>query len=438
MALPFRDRDDAARQLASALDQYQGSRPVVLAIPGGGVPIGRVIADALDGELDVVLVRKLGAPDRPELAIGAVDEHGLTMLNAYARWAGVDEAYIEDEAKRQLALIRIRRARYGHGGPGQALAARTVIVVDDGLATGSTMIAALKAVRAQAPAHLVCAVPVAARDSLAQVAPYADTVVSLATPSPFKAVGRYYDHFGAVNDAQAIALLSPSDDTATLQRTDVRIPTGDGFIDAQLTSPLHACGLVIVAHGGGISRASPRHDSEAAALNNRGFATLMFDLLTDMEDRDPYARFDVPMLAQRLDAGVQWVRAHGPERDLPSGLLCSGTGAAAAMVVAANRPGHIAAVVSRGGRPDLAGVQRLARVQAPTLLIVGGADDAVLDLNRLARGAMSRATVELSVIPRATHLFEEAGTLATAAALSGDWFARWLDGSAWMSRTASG
>ena len=111
MALPFRDRDDAARQLASALERYKESRPVVLAIPCGGVAIGRVIADALDGELDVILIRKLGAPANPELAIGAVDESGLTMLNEYARWAGVDDDYIQEEAKRQLALIRIRRAR---------------------------------------------------------------------------------------------------------------------------------------------------------------------------------------------------------------------------------------------------------------------------------------------------------------------------------------
>jgi predicted phosphoribosyltransferase/predicted alpha/beta-hydrolase family hydrolase len=408
-----------------------------MAIPRGGVPIGRVVADALDGELDVILVRKLGAPGNPELAIGAVDERGLTMLNEYARWAGVDEAYIQEEAQRQLALIRIRRARYDAGGPGPELGGRTVIVVDDGLATGSTMIAALKAARARGPAHLVCAVPVAARDSLAQVARFADTVVCLATPSPFKAVGRYYIHFGAVTDPEVIALLAPSHATPELPRTAVKIPVADFFLDGDLTSPPHARGLVIFAHGSGSSRASPRNRSVAAELNKRGFATLLFDLLTEVEDRDRNVRFDIPLLAQRLEAGVQWARAHAPERDLPVGLFGASTGAAAAVVVAANRPRDIAAVVSRGGRPDLAGVQRLSRVQAPTLLIVGGDDDAVLDLNRIARGAM-RATVELAVIPHATHLFEEPGALEHAAALAGDWFARWLDGSASMSRSASG
>ena len=437
MAVPFHDRDDAARQLASALACYRGSRPVVLAIPRGGVPIGRVIADALHGELDVTLVRKLGAPGNPELAIGAVDEHGLTMLNEYARWAGVDEAYIQEEAERQLALIRIRRARYDAGVPGPELGGRTVIVVDDGLATGSTMIAALKAARAQGPARVVCAVPVAARDSLAQAARFADAVVCLVTPSPFKAVGLHYSQFGAVSDAQVIALLSPSRATAEPSRTAVKIPLTDLSLDGDLTSPPHARGLVIFAHGSGSSRLSPSNRSVALELNKRGFATLLFDLLTEAEDRDRNVRFDIALLAQRLDAGVQWARAHAPERDLPFGLFGASTGAAAALVIAANRPGDIAAVVSSGGRPDLVGVRRLASVRAPTLLIVGGDVDAVLDLNRIARAAM-RATVELTVIPDATHRFEEPGALEHAASLAGDWFECWLDGSASISRSASG
>jgi predicted phosphoribosyltransferase/dienelactone hydrolase len=421
MALPFRDRDDAARQLASALEPYKASRPVVLAIPCGGVAIGR----------------KLGAPGNPELAIGAVDERGLTMLNEYARWAGVDEAYIQEEAKRQLALIRIRRARYGSGDAGPDLAGRTVIVVDDGLATGSTMIAALKAARAQLPAQLVCALPVAARDSLAHVARFADAVVCLATPSPFRAVSRYYSNFPAVDDAQVVALLAPSQPAAGLSRSAVEIRVADVLLDADLASPAHARGLVILADGSGSSRANSRNRSVATELNARGFVTLILDLLTEREDRDRNAHLDIPLLAQRLQAAVQWARAHADEHALPFGLFGAGTGSAAALVVAADRTGDIAAVVSWSGRPDLAGVQRLARVQAPTLLIAGGADDAVLYLNRIARAAM-RATVELAVIPNATNRIEEPGALEQAASRAGDWFARWLDGSAAMPRSASG
>ena len=210
VSLPFRDRDDAARQLVAALAKYRGSKPVILAIPRGAVPMGRIVADALGGELDVVLVRKLGAPGNPELAIGAVDEQGAVMLGEYAARAGADHAYVQKEARRQLALIRERRASYRPGQPAVTLAGRTVIVIDDGLATGSTMIAALKAVRAQRPGRLVCAVPVAAQDSLAQVAKFADDVVCLATPQPFNSVSLYYLDFNSVTDAQVIDLLAAS------------------------------------------------------------------------------------------------------------------------------------------------------------------------------------------------------------------------------------
>ena len=207
-SLPFHDREDAARQLAVALAHFRGAHPVILAIPRGAVPMGRVVADALDGELDVVLVRKLGAPLDPEFAIGAVDEHGAVTLGEHPGWAGATDGYVQREAQRQLELIRSRRASYRPGRPATALAGRTVIVLDDGLATGATMSAALKYARAQRPQRLVCAVPVAAPDSLAQVATLADEVVCLATPWPFYAVGQHYRQFSGVSDAQVIEALN--------------------------------------------------------------------------------------------------------------------------------------------------------------------------------------------------------------------------------------
>lgn len=206
----FADRIDAAQRLAKALAPYRGHNPLVLAIPRGAVPMGRIIAAALGGELDVVLVRKLRAPFSPEFAVGAIDESGWIYVAPHALAAGADEAYLARERETQLALLRRRRALYTPARAPIDPAARLAIVIDDGLATGATMIAALHAVRAKQPSRLVCAVPVAAPQSLDAVAPYADEVVYLQAPAEFHAVGQFYRSFPQVDDETVIAALAES------------------------------------------------------------------------------------------------------------------------------------------------------------------------------------------------------------------------------------
>ena len=204
----FSNREQAARLLAEKLTAYKGKNPLILAIPRGAVPMAKLIAEALGGEFDVVLVRKLGAPGNPEFAIGAIDETGWAYLGPYAAMAGADSGYIERIKAQELATIRKRRAQYSPLHPPIDPQGRVVIVVDDGLATGSTMLAALHALRSRAPQKLVCAVPVAPPETLEKVGERSDEVVCLHAPENFQAVGQFYADFGQVEDEEVITLLS--------------------------------------------------------------------------------------------------------------------------------------------------------------------------------------------------------------------------------------
>ena len=203
----FRDRTDAAERLAEALAPYRGSHPLVLAIPRGAVPMAALLAQRLAGELDLVLVRKLHAPRAPEFAIGAVDESGWVYLAPHASSVGATPDYVEEQKAEQLQELGRRRALYTPGRPRLDAHGRVVIVVDDGLATGATMIAALHAVRQSQPRKLVCAVPVGAPESVERVRAYADEVVCLDTPRRFTAVSQFYGSFPQLEDDEVIALL---------------------------------------------------------------------------------------------------------------------------------------------------------------------------------------------------------------------------------------
>lgn len=203
----FRNREHAAQLLAGRLAPYRGCNPLVLAVPRGAVPMGRIIADALGGELDVVLVHKLGAPGNPQLAIGSVDETGHIYLGEYVQDLGVSAAYIAAEKERQLAALRRRRAQYTPVRPPLSPTGRVVIVVDDGVATGASMIAALRAVRAKHPAKLIAAMAVAPPETVERLKEEADEVVCLSAPDWFSAVGQFFVDFSQVSDDEVIAAL---------------------------------------------------------------------------------------------------------------------------------------------------------------------------------------------------------------------------------------
>ncbi len=435
--MTFANREDAGRQLASRLEHLRGQPIVVLGLPRGGVPVAAVVASTLAAPLDVIIVRKIGVPFQPELAMGAVGEDGIAVTSpGVTAMAGVTDQELAAVQATEAAEVAARAARYRAGRPRLDLSGKVAVVVDDGIATGATARAACQVARAHGAARVVLAVPVAPPGWQERIGSGADEFACLLEPPNFFAVGQFYDDFAQTSDEEVIACLraavAPRPVPAGKASAGRADPPGDSRevepmagatrLAGSLTMPSGAPGIVLFAHGSGSSRHSPRNRYVAAILAEAGLGTLLFDLLTPAEELDRANVFDIDLLAGRLAQVTAWLRARGHPEQI--GYFGASTGAAAALWAAAEPGADIAAVVSRGGRPDLAG-PRLAAVTAPTLLIVGGADTAVLDLNRRALAEL-RCDKDLAVVPGATHLFEEPGTLAAAAALARDWFVRHL------------
>ena len=429
----FRDRVEAGIQLAAQLQGKREDSWVVLGVPRGGVPVAAVVAEALDLPLDVVLVRKLGVPYRPELAMGAVGEGGIRVVDKdLVRMAGVRQSELAEAERRERAEVDARARRFRGGHAPLSLHGRTAVIVDDGIATGSTMAAACRVVRAHGADRVVVAVPVAPDEALTKLDDVADAVVCLRTPRPFFSVGQWYRDFSQTTDTEVAMLLAQARERQQagfgtgppVRDEELSLLTATGRLAGHLSVPRDARGLVVFAHGSGSSRRSPRNLFVARALNEAGFGTFLLDLLTPAEEETRASVFDVERLATRLSAVTRQLRAEPGLVHLPVGYFGASTGAAAALVAAAEPGIRVSAIVSRGGRPDLAG-NRLGLVHAPTLLIVGGRDHTVLELNRHALTEL-QCPRRLSVVPGATHLFEENGALEVVAELAKDWFAKHL------------
>ena len=436
----FADRVDAGRQLAKQLMGY-GNRDdvIVLGIPRGGVTVAFEVARALNVPLDVFLSRKLGVPGHEELAFGAIaDGDGRYLNEDVIEASGISDKQIERVTQDVKNTLQQRALLYRGKRPPLQVKERTVILVDDGIATGASVYAAISAIRQKKPAHLVLAVPVAPASTCAWLRAEVDQLVCVYEPEQFSAVGQFYESFHQVTDDEVQDLLRRAEQSSVTKsgpvelsrdagQSEVSIETDNVRLGGTLNIPRYPKGLVLFAHGSGSSRHSPRNRYVAQVFNAQGVATLLFDLLTDEEEfvdqQTAEFRFNISLLAKRLIGAAQWSKRHPDTRTLPIGFFGASTGAAAALIAAARLQTLISAVVSRGGRPDLAG-DALDVVRSPTLLIVGGKDEMVIGLNRQAYNRLQCTKKQLVVIPGATHLFEEAGALEQVAQLAADWFAR--------------
>jgi putative phosphoribosyl transferase len=425
----FVDRADAGRQLARRLLHLRGTDAVVVGLPRGGVPVAAVVARELRAPLDVIVVRKLGVPFQPEYGFGAIGEGGARIIDdRVVRQARLTAQGIASVEARERVRLDRRLGQLRGGRPPVPLAGRTAVVVDDGIATGSTARAACLVARARGASRVIVAVPVGAPEAVALLRHDADEVICLHTPASFVAIGDWYQDFSQVADPAVTGLLGqavtyPGSRDPAPNPAEVTVDAGSAQLPGSLVIPPDAGGIVVFVHGSGSSRHGPRNQFVAVGLNRAGLGTLMVDLLTPDEELSRANVFNVALLAARLTAITRWLRDQPGTTAMPLGYFGASTGTAAALAAATATPRlPITAIVSRGGRPDLVG-GRLALVQAPTLLIVGGADKAVLDLNQRALTQL-KCESRLAVVPGATHLFPEPAALSQVTGLAADWFDR--------------
>lgn len=428
----YRDRHHAGVVLARELGDYSEKNPLVVAIPHGGVPVGAAVAMALAAELDILMVHKLGVPGHPYIAAGALASSGAANVNHRAIGSfGISPIALEQGLEKERLSLEQHELALRGGRPAKSVVGRTVIIVDDGVATGATLRTAISALRALGASQVVVAVPVAPEGALEALRHQADQVVCPTVAAPFFTISQSYEDFSPVSasfvkqllDEHAARAQSGPRSAATSSR-EVPIRVGDVRIAGTLTVPDQAQGLVVFLHGSGSNRFSPRNVFVARALERGGFATLLVDLLTAEEqavDKETQEhRNDISLAAARAVGILDWLEHEPKLAALPIGLFGASSGAAAALIAASRRPKRVLGIVSRGGRPDLA-EQALPGVSAPVLMLVGADDHAVLELNRAAALRLN-ATHRLEVVSGAGHLFEGPGSIEQAAELAARFF----------------
>jgi len=422
---PFRDRIDAGQRLADALRPYQRGDAVVLGIPRGGVPVAAEVARILGLPLDVVVARKLGAPGQQELAIGAVTANGGLYLNHdLIRDLGVNQAYLDSEVERKRAEARDRERRFRGGRPSPALASRIAIVVDDGLATGATIRAAVQSVRHAGPSKLIVAVPVGAPESCASLRSEVDELVCLWIPDDFMAVGQFYDDFSPTKDDEVERILraasshTPATDATrevTFRNSRGRRLVGTLLLPHAVERPP----VVLFAHGFNSSRRSSRNLMIAERLVTSGIAAFLIDFTGHGDSEGDIHDATVEQMTDDLRSAIDYISTETAVDAEYIGLSGSSSGGIVSILEAAHDERVHVLVLRSVPAGDL--FEPAARIRATTLVIAGEADIPIVEEDR-ALAEVIAGPHRFEVIPHAGHLFEGPGEMERVSDLSVDWF----------------
>ncbi|MBF6991628.1 phosphoribosyltransferase family protein [Cupriavidus sp. IK-TO18] len=417
----FQTREHAGTELARALHAYRGTGALVLAIPRGGVPVGRVVADALDAEFDLVMARRI----TPGMAL---DDIGMTWCTGEANAHGDASRQRDaqfDQLRRQRAVYKPVRKQADPGG-------RVVIVVDDGLVSGATMYAALSRLRKRQPARLICALPIASRAGLDRIRALVDEVICLDTPESIENLAHFYHEFSLVTDdfVRQVTVQSPGHARPGVEARvpaisrAMLVPYGTTCLRVMFETAANPIGVAVMIHAGGAERRDVRSHYLARKLRAKGFATVLVDLQPDSRFDDA-PESDVDELVARLNQTLGFLHGGTPCADLPVGLLSTGTASAAALRSAAYGEAQLRAVACVAGRPDLAGAASLQRLDIPALLICASGDPKNIQINNLAFEQM-HCPRQLRLIPTNGRGFEDRKALEDVATLTIAWFERHL------------
>nr|WP_256503767.1 phosphoribosyltransferase family protein [Cupriavidus sp. WGtm5] len=421
----FLSREHAGVELASALRPYRETGALVLAIPRGGVPVGRVVADALGADFDLVMARRIDAGV-------ALDGTGKTWhtndAHADSNTGSLRGAHFDQLCRQRAVYTPVRKPAEPGG--------RVVIVVDDGLVSGATMHAALASLRKRHPARLICALPIATRAGLDQVRALADELVCLDTPDRIESLAHFYREFRLVSDDQVRQLTGMASAQSPRRAGPGAVPSVPALSKVMLipygTTPLRAIlesapnpvGVAVMVHAGDAQRRAARSQYLARKLRAKGLATMLVDLQPDGRvDNAQVSALDD--LAARLDQTLSFLRASTPFAGLPAGLLCAGTAAAPALRSAADHPSQLGALACVAGRIDLAGSAALQRLETPTLLMCASGTAESIRIHQRAFEQM-HCPRQLNLVPASGCGFDDRKALAEIATLTGDWFERHL------------